>query len=208
MRRTLPIIKLHSRAPRAQTLLQPNRCQRSLILSITQMGSLKNAIVAIAVPLPSIIFYLCFINSGPFPLPSNLHQWCIDHPLLLSNLLFFLNVNLLFWLTGLLLSNHWMIDLYWTVIPVMLAHYYEAHPKAELNGLRSKVSILLTWVWSLRLTHSYFRREKWEWGAREDWRFSDMRRQYGKQWWWISFFAVYLSQQVNFMIWVLIGIGI
>lgn len=56
--------------------------------------------------------------------------------------------------------------------------------------------ILLTWVWSIRLTHNYFRREKWQWGAREDWRFTQMSQQYGKHWWWVSFFAVYVSQQI------------
>ncbi|KAJ6343866.1 hypothetical protein OIU76_005586 [Salix suchowensis] len=39
-------------------------------------------------------------------------------------------------------------------------------------------------------------REKWQWGVREDWRFTDMRDQYGKHWWWISFFSVYASQQM------------
>ncbi|MBA0636116.1 hypothetical protein Godav_029097, partial [Gossypium davidsonii] len=89
-----------------------------------------------------------------------------------------------------------MIDLYWTVIPVLLIHYYATHPSAQFDGLRSKIVIVLTWVWSIRLTHSYFRREKWQWGAREDWRFADMRLQYGKHWWWISFFSVYFSQQI------------
>lgn len=89
-----------------------------------------------------------------------------------------------------------MIDLYWTVLPVLLVHYFAAHPLAEFNAWRSRLVIYLTWVWSLRLTHSYFRREKWQWGAREDWRFNDLRKQYGKHWWWISFFAVYVSQQV------------
>lgn len=89
-----------------------------------------------------------------------------------------------------------MIDLYWTVIPVMLVHYFATHPLAQSNAWRSRLVLLLTWVWSLRLTHSYFRRERWQWGAREDWRFNDLRRQYGKNWWWMSFFAVYLSQQV------------
>ncbi|KAK8321984.1 hypothetical protein V6Z12_A12G136500 [Gossypium hirsutum] len=89
-----------------------------------------------------------------------------------------------------------MIDLYWTVIPVMLVYYYATHPLAQFNLWRSKVVIMLTWVWSIRLTHNYFRRENWQWGAREDWRFTDMRRQYGRHWWWISFFAVYFSQQI------------
>ncbi|KAJ0807458.1 hypothetical protein HanOQP8_Chr00c034g0729801 [Helianthus annuus] len=49
---------------------------------------------------------------------------------------------------------------------------------------------------SNRLTHSYFRREKRQWGAREDWRFTCLAQQYSKNWWWISFFAIYLNQQV------------
>jgi steroid 5-alpha reductase family enzyme len=91
-----------------------------------------------------------------------------------------------------------MIDPYWTVIPVMLVHYYATHPLANYDSWRSKIVIFLTWVWSIRLTHNYFRREKWQWGAREDWRFTEMSEQYGKHWWWISFFAVYVSQQVGF----------
>lgn len=90
-----------------------------------------------------------------------------------------------------------MIDVYWTVIPVMLVHYFASHPLGEYNKWRSMVVVILTWVWSVRLTHNYFRRENWEWGAREDWRFNDLRKQYGKHWWWLSFFSVYVSQQVK-----------
>ncbi|KAJ6807992.1 uncharacterized protein M6B38_171520 [Iris pallida] len=162
------------------------------------MGTLTNAIISFLVPLPSILFHLSFVlhhhhhstTSSPF------HQWCLYHPLLLANLLFLLNVDLLFWIIGLLLRNHWMIDLYWTVIPVLLTHYFSTHPMAEADARRSAVAIGLVWAWSARLTHSYFRRERWEWGAREDWRFAEMRTQYGKHWWWLSFFAVYVSQQV------------
>lgn len=161
-------------------------------------GNLKNAIVAFLVPLPSILFYLYFLdhfhsNSSSL---SSLWSWCFHHPLLLANVFFFFNVNVLFWTIGHIQSSNWMIDLYWTVIPVLLIHYYATHPSAQFDGLRSKIVIVLTWVWSIRLTHNYFRREKWQWGAREDWRFADMRLQYGKHWWWISFFSVYFSQQI------------
>ncbi|KAJ0974483.1 hypothetical protein J5N97_016448 [Dioscorea zingiberensis] len=159
--------------------------------------NLKNATIALLVPIPSIVFFLSFINhhsdaSADHPFFS----WCYNHPFLLANLLFFFNVDVLFWIIGLIQANNWMIDLYWTVIPVMLVHYYASHPLALKNGLRSAVVIGLTWLWSVRLTHNYFRREKWQWGEREDWRFNEMRRQYGKHWWWISFFAVYFSQQI------------
>ncbi|CAL9163576.1 uncharacterized protein C594.04c-like [Musa acuminata AAA Group] len=166
------------------------------------MGSFKNAAIAFLAPLPSVLFYLSFLHhyrhrSSPSPPPSDhLWGWCFRHPLLLANVLFFANVDALFWLIGLLLSNHWLIDLYWTVIPVMLVHYFASHPLAKADAARSAVVTVLTWVWSARLTHNYFRRERWQWGAREDWRFNEMRKEYGRPWWWISFFAVYLSQQV------------
>ncbi|KAL5062528.1 hypothetical protein RYX36_024265 [Vicia faba] len=164
----------------------------------------KNATIAFLVPLPSIIFYLTFLNNchSSITNPNNpsfsssLWTWCYHHPLLFANALFFLNVNLIFWIIGQVQSSHWMIDPYWTVIPVMLVHYYATHPLAQYDWWRSKVVIFLTWVWSIRLTHNYFRREKWQWGAREDWRFTEMSQQYGKHWWWISFFAVYVSQQM------------
>jgi len=97
-----------------------------------------------------------------------------------------------------------MIDPYWTVIPVMLVHYYAAHPLAHYDFWRSRMVIMLTWVWSIRLIHNYFRREKWQWGAREDWRFTDMStQQYGKHWWWASFFSIYLPHQL-----LLIGLSL
>uniref|UniRef100_A0A804RJT5 Steroid 5-alpha reductase C-terminal domain-containing protein n=1 Tax=Zea mays TaxID=4577 RepID=A0A804RJT5_MAIZE len=158
-------------------------------------SSLKNMVVAFLVPLPSILFYLSFVRAGGDTGASPLASWCAAHPLVLANVLFFLNVDVLFWLVGLLLSNHWLIDLYWTVIPVMLLHYYRGHPASVADAARSAVAVALTWAWSARLTHNYLRREGWELGKREDWRFNEMRAQYGNTWWWMSFFAVYLSQQ-------------
>ncbi|KAL6970410.1 hypothetical protein U1Q18_030110 [Sarracenia purpurea var. burkii] len=169
----------------------------------------KNASIALLAPLPSLIFYLSFLrycaehenhiyssSNSDNSLSLDVWTWCYDHPLLLANVLFFLNVNLLFWLIALVQSSHWLIDVYWTVVPVLLVHYYATHPLANCNPWRSRAVILMTWAWSIRLSHNYFRREKWQWGAREDWRFTDMRRHYGKHWWWISFFSVYVSQQV------------
>ncbi|XP_027100186.1 uncharacterized protein C594.04c [Coffea arabica] len=173
--------------------------------SNTSHSNLKNAVLAFLVPLPSILFYLTFLyhyqDDDP-NLLSPVWKWCYNHPILLANIFFFFNVNVLFWLIGLIQSSHWMIDPYWTVIPVLLVHYYANHPLAvenKYNVWRSRIVTCLTWVWSIRLSHNYFRRENWQWGVREDWRFTDMKHQYGKCWWWVSFFAVYLSQQVFLM---------
>ena len=76
-------------------------------------SNLKNAIVAFLVPLPSILLYLSFQSaiSGYSQSPSSwstLWTWCYHHPLLFANVLFFFNVNLLFWLIGLIQSSHWV----------------------------------------------------------------------------------------------------
>lgn len=79
----------------------------------------------------------------------------------------------------------------------MIGYYYSTHPHAKSDPWRSTTVMILLWVWNIRLEHSYFRREKWQWGATEDWRFADMRKQYQGHWWWASFFLCYISQQVQ-----------
>jgi hypothetical protein len=78
-------------------------------------GNLKNAIIAFLAPLPSILFYLSFLNriastgseGDSLSLPP-LWTWCYHHPLLLANAFFFLNVNVLFWVIGSIQNNHWV----------------------------------------------------------------------------------------------------
>lgn len=41
-----------------------------------------------------------------------------------------------------------------------------------------------------------WRREGWQLGRREDWRYADMRREWGRHWPWYSFLVVYLVQQI------------
>lgn len=159
--------------------------------------NLGNALLAVCVPLPSFLFYTAILHACPLQ-PHGLWQrvcsFSSQHPLALINLLFFFNVDLLFWIISLVQQSTWLIDPYWTVLPVLIAHFYAAHPLARADPWRSRVVLILTWVWSIRLTHSYFRRENWQWGLREDWRFAKMRRENPKHWWWLSFFVVYVSQ--------------
>lgn len=78
----------------------------------------------------------------------------------------------------------------------MVAHYYQFHPQAQSDSLRAQVSLGLLYFWSIRLTHSYFRREEWKFGVREDWRFTDFRRKFPSHWWWMSLPVCYLAQQI------------
>lgn len=95
-------------------LIQSARHKKKLKMASGR--NLKNAVIAFLVPLPSIFFYLSFLNhydSANSPLFwSTLWSWCYHHPLLLANALFFLNVNVLFWLIGLIQSSHWVHTLF------------------------------------------------------------------------------------------------
>lgn len=159
----------------------------------------RNAIVAVCAPLPALAFYAAFLVShgdGPTnQIWARVCTWSSAHPIGLLNLLFFFNISLLFWVISLVQRSTWLIDLYWTVLPVLMAHFFAWHPHSKSDPYRSRVTVVLTWTWSARLTHSYFRREDWQWGEREDWRFAKMRKDNPKHWWWLSLFVVYLSQQ-------------
>ena len=125
-------------------------------------------------------------------------EWCrvaINRPVTFANLLFFTNVSVLFWLIGLLQQSFWLIDPYWTFIPPLLGHFYQLHPRATADPWRSSMALGLLWIWSFRLTTSYFRREDWKFGQREDWRYSKMAREHPRAWPILSFFAVGLAQQ-------------
>lgn len=79
-------------------------------------------------------------------------------------------------------DSTWLIDPYWTLAPPFLLLYWVTHPSARLWTSRQVISCVLLPVWSIRLTHSYFRREGWYAGVREDWRYSDMKEQCGRWW--------------------------
>ncbi len=58
---------------------------------------------------------------------------------------------------------------------------------------RNIVIILLVVVWGIRFTANFVRRGGI---GHEDWRYTDMRVQYGKYFWWASLFTVFLGQTI------------
>lgn len=79
-------------------------------------GNLKNAVLAILTPLPSIVFYVSFLKhyeeianaGGDGSFAASIWTWCYYHPVLLANLLFFFNVNVLFWVISHIQHSHWV----------------------------------------------------------------------------------------------------
>ena len=174
---------------------------------------LANAALLVLASAPAVLAYVAVLRGcdwdtakraggvPTWPMPTHSATlWCAwshEHPFWLANLLFLVCISLFFWLISLVQGSTWLIDPYWTFIPVLLAAFYRHHPAAEARDEpRAIVAVLLLLLWSLRLTHSYFRREGWMLGKREDWRFEEMRKKHTQHWWWMSFFAAYFSQQI------------
>jgi steroid 5-alpha reductase family enzyme len=185
------------------------------IQPISPSQNFINAALIILIGLPPIFFGYYFTHHCQSSLYSfNERQadevWWMDklsiwentcrfggqHPLLLVNILLFIFLDIHFWLASLLQNSTWLIDPYWTLIPLLIGQFYWIHPYANGNPIRSWLVMIILWIWSIRLTYSYFRREEWNFGGREDWRFAELRRKYPNSWWWSQFFLAYVSQHL------------
>jgi steroid 5-alpha reductase family enzyme len=133
---------------------------------------------------------------------QNLCKFGVSYPAYFLHILLVINLDLWLWILSLLQNSTWLIDPYWTMIPLFLAHYYQFHPAAVgVQSQRFYTMLILLYIWSVRLTHSYFRREEYNFGLREDWRFTQMQKDYipkvGKLAWKVgSLFIVYVSQHL------------
>ena len=96
-------------------------------------------------------------------------------------------MDVIFYLLGLLQKSFWIIDIFWSIFPQLYGLIWLLHPVAEVNT-RTIVANVLTWIWAIRLTHSYFRREEWKFGEREDWRYTKMAIDYGRPCWYFAAF--------------------
>ncbi|PNW80625.1 hypothetical protein CHLRE_07g325450v5 [Chlamydomonas reinhardtii] len=182
----------------------------------------RNTVLIALVTLPALYFFRvlqggpggCSVAQWKTPLASvwangggiaslfSMDLWCAlgyQQPLLAVNLMFFLNIDVLFWAISLLQGSTWLIDPFWQIAPMMIGLFYQFHPLAVAHPLRSRLAMGLLWIWAVRMTHSYFRREEWQVGAREDWRYARMAQRYGRRsamWALVSFFAVGVTQQL------------
>jgi len=170
-------------------------------LSAKNIGNAVLCAVALA---PSFVAATYLYSTCDVVTPTGaVCEFAMGSPVGFANALFFGNITVGFWLVGLLQRSFWLIDPYWTLVPPLLGHLYRAHPRATFDADRSLVTLALLWLWSLRLTHSYFRREEWKFGQQEDWRYTQMARDLPYLWPLVSFFAVGLAQQP-----MLIGISL
>jgi len=167
--------------------------------------NLGNALLAFSVPIPAVAcaaWLYHWFPAGRIPpsLPwadvSDADQFAaylLGHPIIAANVFYFVFVDLAFYAISLVQRSSWLIDLFWTLLPVLLAGFYFAHPFAVSNPLRVVLAGTPLLIWSLRLTGNYFRRESWRFGLREDWRYAKMRAD-RPHFWFEQFFVVQLAQ--------------
>jgi hypothetical protein len=183
------------------------------------LANATNAALIVLVAIPAVWFGHYFVHACPARDGATIvdwewgsagkwltrEQWCelAERPLLAVNVVFMLNVCVLFWLISLVQRSTWvgaaggpahgapcpappcpprpvrprpalpaypalptppcppppqLIDPYWTLLPPLVCLWYEGHPAAVSDRLRGAVASFLVWLWSFRLTHSYFRR--------------------------------------------------
>jgi steroid 5-alpha reductase family enzyme len=169
--------------------------------------NLTNLALALWVPIPVLAFTIAlfrWFEGAPMPAdpglvwPDSLDETAamlLHHPLLTANLLFFLFVDLHFWVIALFQRSSWLIDPYWTLLPPLLAWFYLAHPMSTPDTGRAALAVGVLLVWSVRLTWSYFRRERWRFGYREDWRYAKMRLE-RPHFWLEQLFVVHIVQHL------------
>eukprot|EP01053_Blabericola_migrator_P006149 Blabericola_migrator_1__6148@NODE_30_length_19081_cov_136_854686_g26_i0_p6_GENE_NODE_30_length_19081_cov_136_854686_g26_i0NODE_30_length_19081_cov_136_854686_g26_i0_p6_ORF_typecomplete_len355_score44_43DUF1295/PF06966_12/5_9e41ERG4_ERG24/PF01222_17/3_4e03ERG4_ERG24/PF01222_17/6_3e03ERG4_ERG24/PF01222_17/5_1e07PEMT/PF04191_13/6_1e03PEMT/PF04191_13/1_5e03PEMT/PF04191_13/3_6e06ICMT/PF04140_14/5e03ICMT/PF04140_14/8_7e03ICMT/PF04140_14/7_9e05DUF979/PF06166_12/1_5e03DUF979/PF06166_12/0_17Steroid_dh/PF len=116
-----------------------------------------------------------------------------SYPIIGLNILLFFFMDLQLYLISIFERSTWLIDPLWPVIPLLINGYFFTLSEGTL-GLRPLVLLIILILWSIRLQHNYLRKEQWELGKKEDWRYADMRKKYGRRWIWIQFIVVELVQ--------------
>lgn len=111
-------------------------------------------------------------------------------------LAFDLGFMILLWLASLKLKNSSIVDIFWGAGFVFSAWIYFFFTPEGFLGRKLLIVILVT-IWGLRLSAHIFLRNR---GKPEDFRYRKWRDESGSNWWWKSFFQVFLLQ--GMLLWV------
>jgi steroid 5-alpha reductase family enzyme len=101
------------------------------------------------------------------------------------------------WLLSLALKDSSIVDVFWGAGFVVTNWIYFALTPDGFPTRKALVSVLVT-IWGLRLSLYILWRN---WGKGEDFRYRKWRTEAGAQWWWRSFFKVFLLQGV--LMWII-----
>lgn len=102
----------------------------------------------------------------------------------------------LLWLVSIAIKDASIIDIFWGIGFVILAWLYRYLLKNDSD--KSLLFCILVSIWGLRLGLYLAYRNL---GKGEDYRYQVWRKQHGANFWWISFFRVFLLQ--GFLMWII-----
>lgn len=101
-----------------------------------------------------------------------------------------LGLMIALWLISLLLKDSSIVDIFWgTGFFITAWFYFFLTPDGF--AARKLLIVILTTIWGLRLSIHILLRN---WGHGEDYRYQQWRQEAGSNWWWRSFFKVFLLQ--------------
>lgn len=118
-------------------------------------------------------------------------------PVIFQTGLIILGLMTILWLISLALKNSSIVDIFWGTgfVVIVWAVFFLT------TGVESARKVLLTvlvTIWGLRLSIHIFNRNHVK---PEDFRYQVWRKEAGKEWWWRSFFKVFLLQGV--LMWII-----
>ncbi len=102
----------------------------------------------------------------------------------------------LLWLVSIAIKDASIIDIFWGIGFVILAWLYRYLLKNDSD--KSLLFCILVSIWGLRLGFYLAYRNL---GKGEDYRYQVWRKQHGANFWWVSFFRVFLLQ--GFLMWII-----
>ena len=105
------------------------------------------------------------------------------------------------WLLSLLIKDASIIDIFWGIGFIIVGWFYAWQQGWETMSLRNFVLLSMITLWGLRLAAYIGIRNI---GKPEDYRYAEWREENGKNWWWFSFFKVFLLQGV--LLWIISSI--
>jgi len=105
--------------------------------------------------------------------------------------------TLVFYAGSRLTRNGGFNDPHWSLSPPLIALYYlaSAPPESDASLVRRMVVLPLVLIWSARLTYNWMR--GFRGFAQEDWRYSNMRRDWGNRYWLIELGGIHFFSMLQ-----------
>lgn len=102
-----------------------------------------------------------------------------------------LSLMTLLWIVSIFIKNVSIVDLFWGPGFIVATIYYFFN--SDGNPTRKLLLLVLVIIWGLRLSFYLTWRNA---GKGEDFRYRKFRTEYGKKYWWISFFQTFMLQGI------------